>query len=440
MRGLHPVPLLVLYVGIAFAPLALAAALGLPPRPLRDDLSSGLAMVALAMLLLEFVLSGRFHLVSGRVGIDLTMRLHQLLSRSLLAFILVHPVLYQTRLMVPQGAPGLDGLGLTGMSLLSGGFGLLLLVALVIVALIRDRSGDTYEGWRIMHGAVAIAAAILGVHHTLDAGRYAAHPVLAAYWLALLALALFTYGYVHVITPLRQRRHPYRVVSVRKVALKTWDLLIEPVAGPAMEFTAGQFVWLTLGRSPFAITEHPFSISSSPVDRPRIGFTIKEAGDFTNRIGSIPAGTPAYLDGPHGTFTLAGRKGTGIAFIAGGVGMAPIMGILRQLRAADDRRPMVLVYGNRVEDQILYAAELAGLQATMDIAIHHVLSEPPTGWSGAVGQIDDGLLRRVLAAPNRSDWLYFVCGPAPMIEAAEGALGRLGVPLRQIVSEKFRYD
>jgi len=345
MRGLHPIPLLALYFGIAVTPLALAAVLDLPPRPLRDELSSGLAMVALAMLLMEFVLSGRFRAISGRIGIDLTMRFHQLISRSLLIFLLIHPVLYQTRLMVPRDAPGVLGLGLSGTSLLSGGLGLLLLLAMVIVAIFRDRSSDTYEGWRIVHGVLAIAIAVLGVHHTLEAGRYAAYPVLAAFWLVLVAVALSSYGYVHVITPLRQLRNPYRVVSVNPVALKTWEIVVEPVGGLAMEFAAGQFVWLTVDRSPFAITEHPFSISSCPSDQPRVAFTIKEAGDFTNKIGRVSVGARAYLDGPHGNFTLVGREGAGIVFVAGGVGLAPIMGILRQLRAQGDQRPMVLLYG-----------------------------------------------------------------------------------------------
>ena len=67
----------------------------------------------------------------------------------------------------------------------------------------------------------------------------------------MLGLALFALLYVYIITPLRQLRHPYRVVSVKKVALKIWELEIEPRSGEAIEFAAGQFVWLTLDRSPY---------------------------------------------------------------------------------------------------------------------------------------------------------------------------------------------
>jgi len=207
-----------------------------------------------------------------------------------------------------------------------------------------------------------------------------------------------------------------------------------------MAFDAGQFAWITLGRSPFAITEHPFSMSSCPVDRPRIEFTIKEVGDFTASLGGVPVGTQAYLDGPHGNLTLTNRKGTGLVFIAGGVGLAPVMSMLRQLRAEQDTRPMILVYGNRCAEQILYSAELKAMAQELKLEVHHVLSEPPLGWDGSMGQIDASVLDSLLNFKGRENWLYLVCGPAPMIDSVEDDHGHLGISMQQIVSEKFSYN
>jgi len=69
-----------------------------------------------------------------------------------------------------------------------------------------------------------------------------------------------------------------------------------------------------------------------------------------------------------------------------------------------------------------------------------VLAEPPPGWSGPRGQLDAANLRACLPRDDARAWLYFVCGPPAMIDAVELALARLGVPLRQIVSERFVYD
>ena len=354
-------------MAIALTPLVLAYLQDLPPRNFSDEFSSAVAIVAFAMLLMEFVLSGRFRFVSGSTGIDLTMRFHQLIARSLTVLILIHPFLYVTPLKpsLPWDTTGQLTLGLSPESLVTGILGWLLLAVLVVSAIFRDQLPYRYEAWRLSHGFGAGLIAILGTLHALDAGRYSAHPYLASFWLGMLALTLFTLFYVYVVTPLLQMRHPYRVASVKKVARKTWELNIEPTSSPAIEFDAGQFVWLTLDRSPFAITEHPFSISSCPADRPLIGFTIKEVGDFTKTVGSTPPGASVYIDGPHGNLTLAGRSGAGIAFIAGGVGLAPIMSMLRQLRAENDERALKLIYGNRLDEQIMYRNELDELKGDL---------------------------------------------------------------------------
>ena len=370
------------------------------------------------------------------------MRFHQLIARSLTVFILIHPFLYVTPLKhpLPWDSTGQLTLGLSAASILTGILGWVLLALFVLLAIFRDQLPYRYETWRLLHGLGAALIAILGTHHAIDAGRYSGHSYLTTFWLTMLALAVISLLYVYVITPLRQLRHPYQVVSVKKVARKTWELNIEPRSGEAIEFAAGQFVWLTLDRSPFAITEHPFSISSCPANRPTIGFTIKEVGDFTNEIGSIPVGARAYVDGAHGNLTLAGRSGIGIAFIAGGVGLAPIMSILRQLQADKDSRPLKLMYGNRLAEQIIYQSELNEMKGVLDIEIQHILSEPPADWAGAVGQLDEVVLRKYLSFDGHARWLYVVCGPAPMIDSVESSLERLGVPLGQIVSEKFSYN
>lgn len=439
---LHPLWLLAGYIGVALAPLAFAYAQGLEPRGFRDELSSALAMVAFAMLLIEFVLSGRFRAVSDRIGIDLTMRFHQLIARSLAVFLLIHPFLYATPLnhSLPWDPSGQYTLGLDAASVTTGVIAWILLALLIVFAIGRDKLPYRYETWRLSHGLGAAAIAIAGAHHAIHAGRYSGQPTLEAFWLVMVGIALTTLLVVYVVTPLRQLRHPYRVVSVEKAALKTWTLVIEPLRGQAVGFQAGQFVWLTLDRPPFSIREHPFSISSCPAERPRLGFTIKEAGDFTDTIGALQPGARAYIDGPHGNVILSGRTETGLILIAGGVGIAPIMSILRELDAERDSRPIKLIYGNRLAEQIVYRAELDGLAKRLQLEVHLVLSEPPGLWDGLRGELDEPVLSQLLDIENAADWLHIICGPAPMIDSVEETLERLGVPMRQIVSEKFSYD
>jgi len=435
--------LLVLYLAVALAPVAMAWSFDLPPRPLVDEISSGIALAAVSMLLMEFVLSGRFRPISRRTGIDATMRFHQLVARPVTVLLLIHPFLYSTPLRqapLPWDVTGQASLGLDAVAIVTGLAAWVLLGAMVLSAVLRDQGPWRYETWRLSHGIGAALVAGFGVYHALAAGRYSSHPPLASFWLVLLALALLTLVTVYLVRPLLKMRHPYRVTAVSQLALKIWEVEIAPRHGDTLSFEPGQFVWLSLDRSPFSIREHPFSIASASADKGRLAFVIKEVGDFTRQIGQVAVGTRAYIDGPHGALTLGTRPARGIVFFAGGVGIAPILSMLRQLRADHDPRPLKLIYGNRVQEQIVDGAEIEDMTRDLDLSVVHVLSEPPPGWTGQVGVTDEALIRDRCERPDKAEWLYVVCGPPPMIDSVEDALVDLGIPARQVVSEKFAYE
>jgi predicted ferric reductase len=439
---MHSLFLLALYLLIALAPLVLAHLQDLPPRPVRDEIATGLAMVAFAILLVEFVLSGRFRVISARMGMDVTMRLHQLLARSAVAFVLVHPFLYSTPInpQLPWDVSRQLTLGLDSGSLATGAIALIALPVFVLISIRRDQLPYRYEVWRWVHGLGAALIAGAVTHHTLAAGRYSADPLLAGFWLLLLAAAFGSLVHTYLIAPLLRAARPYRVAAVKKVALKTWELTLHPEKGEPLRFDAGQFAWLNVGHSAFSLQENPFSISSAPAARPDVQFVIKEVGDMTRGVGGVAPGTHAYIDGPYGNLTLEGRGGTGIALIAGGVGIAPLLSIARQLQAKDDPRPLIFLYGNRVAEQIVYGDELDRLARRENWQVIHVLSEPPAGWEGLTGQLDRDTIERVFDFAEAREWLYLSCGPAPMLDAVEDALTALDVPAERIVSERFYYD
>jgi predicted ferric reductase len=440
--GLPPLVLFGGYGAFCVVPLILAVIQGHPARNILHELSSAIVMVAFVMTLLQFVLSGRFEWLSGRIGIDRTMRFHQVVSWSILSVICLHPFLYVVPRLFPDPTDALSALNqmLRSQALRTGVVAWWLMIFLVLLAVFRDRLAFRYELWRMSHGMLAIAIAMLGAHHTLRVGTYSAAPWLATFWIGGTTVAVLAMLHVYILKPLRKLRQAYRVVSNRQVADRMWEIAVEPEGRPAMEFAPGQFVWLNLGHSAFSLTEHPFSISSAPVDQPRIAFIIKANGDFTNEIGTIGVGTRAFLDGPHGNFTLAGREAKGLVFLAGGVGFAPIIGMLRQLKAERYPHPLRLLYGNRVETQILYQDEIEAFKEVLDFEVFYVLSEPSRGWTGLVGELSRQLVNTCLDSFGDTEWLFFICGPPPMQNSVERTIIDRGVPLSRIVSERFKYN
>ena len=439
---MHPFLLIIGYLFVTLLPLILSATGGRPPRPIWDELASGAGMLAFSIILVEFVLSGRFSQVSRSIGMDVTMRVHQLFARTALVLALVHPFLYQSPLnpQVPWDPTRQFTLTYEFTSIATGILAWVLLPTFILMAIGREKLGYRYETWRLLHGVGALLIAGLILHHTMAAGRYSQDPILATVWVTIFAIAVLSLAYVYFIEPLWQNHRSWSVDAVRPIAQRTWELVIKPEGHAGLDYQAGQFVWLNIGNSPFSLHENPFSISSSPASGPNLEFIIKELGDFTRTLGQIKPSTCAYIDGPHGNLVLSRRKEPGIALIGGGAGIAPLLSILRQLRLEGDARSTTLIYGNRVAEQIAYGDELEALKRDHGTKVIHVLSEPPPSWTGPVGFVDAKLLQSMFSTPKAKEWLFILCGPNAMMEAVEDALIELGVPADQVLSERFKYD
>jgi ferredoxin-NADP reductase len=166
--------------------------------------------------------------------------------------------------------------------------------------------------------------------------------------------------------------------------------------------------------------------------------TIRELGDFTRTVGSIAPGTRAYVDGSHGTFSPDRYEGPAFALLAGGIGIAPMMSMLRTFADRRDRRLSVLLYANRRFEDAMFRDELEELKQKLALEVVHVVEEPPDGWQGERGRINADLLQRHLPA-GRERMQCFICGPEPFQDAMVVALGSLGVPGERIHTERFNW-
>lgn len=439
----------VFYLAILLAPLVLSFIVPGPemrePRPLLDDLASGLAMVAFAAVLMEFFLLGRFRPMSRALGSDLAMQAHQLFARTALVFLLVHPFLYSLwgSRHLPMDVSYAQALRITGGSwaLFTGLLALGALLALVMIALLRAR-GLEYDRWRLWHGLLALAVLGLGLHHTLVAGRYAQLPLLQWFWWTLAMLALASWLGVYMVRPVLQARQPFRLRRVTPLAHKIRELEIVPAGGKPLSFVPGQFVWLKLGGlAPHR--DHPFSISSAPQTPGNLCFVIKEAGDFTQALPRLAPGTVAYVDGPYGNFRIP-DDAAAIVMIAGGIGIAPFLGLLAACAQQGEQRPIRLIYADHDVSQMVKVDELCGSGGPADFRQLLMVEKPGDGWEGLVGRLDADGLARALAADGVTQVIdkahFMVCGPGRMMDGVETTLVTRGVPLERVQSEHFQYD
>ena len=216
---------------------------------------------------------------------------------------------------------------------------------------------------------------------------------------------------------------------------ETTTLALTPPPRAGFRFEPGQFGWFAIGRSPFSLTQHPFSFSSS-AERDEVELAVKALGDFTSGVKDLEPGTTVYVDGPHGVFSIDRDEGPGFGFVAGGVGIAGLISMLRTMADRGDVRPALLFYANRDWDGMAFREDLERLKERLDLTVVHVLERPPEDWAGERGYLTAEVLGRHLPPAYRR-FQFFICGPDPMMDAAEAALIELGVPAERVHTERF---
>ncbi|MGW3543284.1 hypothetical protein ACWDNI_22475 [Nocardia niigatensis] len=155
-----------------------------------------------------------------------------------------------------------------------------------------------------------------------------------------------------------------------------------------ISYVALVFILAVVDRSPFAITSHPSSFSSSAGYTDTVQMTIKALGDFTSRVGELRPGTRALLDGPHGVFSPDLNEGPGFVLIAGGVGITPMTSILRTMADRGDSRPVLLLYASNSLAGATLFDELEDLAHKLVLTVVHIPENADPDWTGEQGFID----------------------------------------------------
>ncbi|MGY6501112.1 MAG: ferredoxin reductase family protein [Acidimicrobiales bacterium] len=424
-----------LYTVVVLVPLFVILAGSQPPeRGFWVEFGVALGFIGLAMLCLQSVLTARYPRLSGVVGQDTMLQFHRQTGIVAFGFVLAHPAV----LLLADSAywEFLDPRAgfLRAIFLI---FVVFALPALIVTSLWREAFRLPYQWWRLGHGALALMILLVGLVHITRVHYYLADPWKQALWLAMGTASMGSILYVRALKPLRVRRHPYRVVEVAPAAARTWRITLAPEHGEVLDFRAGQFAFLTLADTPFGLEQHPFSVASSAEQRDRLEFAVKELGDYTATIGTTPIGQVGFVDGPYGSLHLPDDTDAGMLMIAGGIGISPVIGMLRTLGDRGHDAPVVLLYAADTVDDLAYDHELDVLTGRIPLTVVRVLLDPPADWEGERGLVDAALIDTYLSADDATSWHAVVCGPPPMMDAAERALRRRGMPLRRIHSERF---
>ena len=428
-----------LYVAAVILPLWLATWLSSEAEGLVYDVGRNLGLAGFMILILQFVLAARIKWIERAFGLDILIRYHQHIAIAAVCFLLLHPVLLALGGSDWELLLGLD----LPWSIWAGKAGLILLLLNVLLSQKQRRLGLSFEKWRLVHDILAPALLGLIVLHSWFAGADLELASMRVLWIGAFLLAAGIFLHHRFLRPYLLSREAYRVRDVRQETDDVWTVELAPPKGVRTEdFLPGQFHFLTFFRDPsLPVEEHHWTISSSPGHKDAVSSTIKEAGDFTATIGRTQPGDTAAVHGPFGRFSyLLHSVERDLVFLAGGIGITPLMSMLRHMHDTEDSRTVTLFYANRREEDILFREELKDM-ATGEhprLMVVNVLSRPGSDWRGETGRVDGERIRRY-CGPDLREKTYYVCGPLKMARDLIKALKEMGVPDKRIRREIFSF-
>lgn len=221
--------------------------------------------------------------------------------------------------------------------------------------------------------------------------------------------------------------------------VKTFRLMEPNLGSIPFSFLPGQYATITSEIDGKKV-RRSYTISSSPTQRDYIELTIKREQyglESRHLHDHADTGDLVEIAAPSGRFFFTGREAEGIVLIAGGVGITPMMSVLRDLTDRSYEHDIYLLYGVNTPADIIFREQIDFI-ARRHPKVHVAYTVSKTeglDWSGPVGYITADFI--AASVPDITRRRIHLCGPPLMMDAVKAALHQLNVPAEQIKTEDF---
>ena len=375
----------------------------------------------------QLLLTARLRSLNRLVGMDRLILIHKYNGILLAILALAHPLL----VFAPEELTTLPlekafWPEMVGAVLLMGIF------YMAAAALYKKELGLPFHLWMVGHkiGGTFLLTALF-VHLLFSSETFEQG---APRYIGLILGTLCLWLFFMRRTRFLHRPTAWLVSSVTPAGSRATRFTLTPDSSKPFRYLPGQFAFLSFPSSMISSEAHPFTIASSPTTPGSIEFIIGKNGDWTAGIACIREGERVLVEGPYGLFThLALAKNTPLIFIVGGIGITPILSMMRYINAINTPREVTLIWSNRNPDALFHAEELAAMkQKFPHLSIHLVFSGAPEN-----NGLTPKKLRQYIGSQPTAH--LFLCGPPPMMVAVQTMLKGMGIQKKRIHTETFGF-
>jgi ring-1,2-phenylacetyl-CoA epoxidase subunit PaaE len=238
-------------------------------------------------------------------------------------------------------------------------------------------------------------------------------------------------------------------LQVKEVIKETDDAITIAFWHPLSEqikYKAGQFLTLIVPADGGKKVRRSYSMSSSPHSDTSVAVTVKRvAGGLVSNYLCDEVKTGDFIEAiePMGNFFIEpnAELERNLVLIGAGSGITPLMSMAKSVLKIEPKSKVTLVYGNRKAESIIFRKELIELEAQNhdSFQVAHILSQGDETWAGHRGRINSSNIVMMLKSMDvhfKSE-VFYMCGPAEMMDDVIGSLEMFDVPKERIHKENF---
>lgn len=227
---------------------------------------------------------------------------------------------------------------------------------------------------------------------------------------------------------------PYKLLHIETDTHDTKTFRFELAADATLDMLPGDFLYIHATLNGKQV-KRAYTPSSLPGITGSFDVTVKryESGTISKYLHEQKIGDTILMSGPNNGGHWVDGMAKHVGFVAGGTGITPMISIIRWILYQKLDVELFLIFANKTESDIIFRQEWEhDIRQFPNFHCHHVLEQPPPGWSGSTGRMTSGMLQQHLPAPS-PDTCIFLCGPPPMVDSVETMLKDLGYPEQAII-------
>ena len=393
-----------------------------------------IGILAAVLLFYQLILVSRLRILDQVFSLPRLVRAHRYNAVAVILLAGLHPICIlssENTLLIPLEMrywPEWAGVGL-----------LAAIASQFSISQWRTKLGMRFDNWLLIHRCLGVSILGLLIVHILfvsetfsEKGLPREATILSAVLLALLWLWNCS-GW------LRARKKPFTVTRIASEGISSVSIELSPIHKRPFRYVPGQFVIVSFQSKKISPEPHPFTLSSTPTRPEYLQVTVRTNGDWTQHVERIAVGERAYMQGPFGrfshVFTDPARE---IIMIAGGIGITPMLSMMRFMADRQDQRAITLIWSNRSRDHMVYPDELEEfgkkLTGFRSVLIFTGVSDE---WLSTEGLNLEKLQSILKGCSNNAS--IFLCGPEQMMVQVKNDLKRIGFGPRSIHTETFGF-